>query len=94
MEQFSSNDLVLPMTNSKGPQRRKLRTGARERLNRREKIMKLSHFFIDRPIFAIVISIVTVLLGVNCLFDLAGGPVSGDCPADGGGPSPVSGGRS
>jgi hydrophobic/amphiphilic exporter-1 (mainly G- bacteria), HAE1 family len=25
--------------------------------------MKLSHFFIDRPIFAIVISIVTVLLG-------------------------------
>jgi multidrug efflux pump len=26
--------------------------------------MKLSHFFIDRPIFAIVISIVTVLLGV------------------------------
>jgi len=28
-----------------------------------EKLMKLSHFFIDRPIFAIVISIVTVLLG-------------------------------
>jgi multidrug efflux pump subunit AcrB len=26
--------------------------------------MKLSHFFIDRPIFAIVVSIVTVLLGV------------------------------
>jgi hydrophobic/amphiphilic exporter-1 (mainly G- bacteria), HAE1 family len=26
--------------------------------------MKISHFFIDRPIFAIVISIVTVLLGV------------------------------
>ena len=25
--------------------------------------MKLSHFFIDRPIFAIVISVVTVLLG-------------------------------
>ena len=25
--------------------------------------MKLSHFFIDRPIFGIVISIVTVLLG-------------------------------
>ena len=25
--------------------------------------MKLSHFFIDRPIFAIVISVVTVVLG-------------------------------
>ena len=25
--------------------------------------MKLSHFFIERPIFAIVISVVTVLLG-------------------------------
>src|SRR6201987_4615125 len=26
--------------------------------------MKLSHFFIDRPIFAIVISVVTIVLGV------------------------------
>ena len=25
--------------------------------------MKLSHFFIDRPIFAIVISVITIILG-------------------------------
>jgi hypothetical protein len=39
------------------------RTVTGQRLNRGEKIMKPSHFFIDRPIFGIVISIVTVLLG-------------------------------
>ena len=34
----------------------------RQRLKAKQ-LMKLSHFFIDRPIFGIVISIVTVLLG-------------------------------
>ena len=37
--------------------------------------MKLSHFFIDRPIFAIVVSIVTVLLGVLAYTTL---PVASD----------------
>src|ERR1700741_2492850 len=35
--------------------------------------MKLSHFFIDRPIFAIVVSVVTVLLGVLAYTTLPGG---------------------
>jgi multidrug efflux pump subunit AcrB len=38
------------------------RIGTTNRLKGKQ-LMKLSHFFIDRPIFGIVISIVTVLLG-------------------------------
>src|ERR1700732_1082810 len=34
----------------------------RQRLKGKQ-LMKLSHFFIDRPIFGIVLSIVTILLG-------------------------------
>jgi len=32
--------------------------------------MKLSHFFIDRPVFAIVISIITVVAGILSIFNL------------------------
>ena len=39
--------------------------------------MRFSHFFVDRPIFAAVISIVITLIGGLAYFALAGGAVSG-----------------
>jgi hypothetical protein len=54
-----------------------------ERLNAWGEIMKLSHFFIDRPIFESVISIVTVTTEGNCLYDVAGGTIPRDRAADG-----------
>ena len=44
------------------------RIGTTNRLKGKQ-LMKLSHFFIDRPIFGIVISIVTVLLGAIAYLD-------------------------
>ena len=44
--------------------------------------MRFSHFFIDRPIFAAVISIVITLIGGLAYFDAAGRAVSGDRAAD------------
>jgi hydrophobic/amphiphilic exporter-1 (mainly G- bacteria), HAE1 family len=43
----------------------------------------ISRFFIDRPIFANVIAIVTVLLGVVALYKPAGRTLPADHPADG-----------
>ena len=45
--------------------------------------MRLSHFFIDRPVFAAVIAILITLVGRDRLSDPAGRAVSGDRAADG-----------
>ena len=52
--------------------------------------MRLSHFFIDRPIFAAVVSIVFVIVGAVSLDAAADRAVSGDRAADGHGQRPVS----
>ena len=44
--------------------------------------MRFSHFCIDRPIFATVLSILIVLLGGGRLFHAAGRAISGDRAAD------------
>ena len=38
--------------------------------------MKLSHFFIERPIFGIVLFNCHLIAGGDCLYDLARGAVS------------------
>ena len=44
--------------------------------------MRFAHFFIERPVFAIVLSIVTMIVGAIAIFTLADRAVSGDRPAD------------
>ena len=44
--------------------------------------MSIPHFFIDRPRFAVVISIVIVLLGVIAFPESASGAISGGGSAD------------
>ena len=53
--------------------------------------MRVAHFCIERPIFATVISILVVLIGLAAYFTLAGGAVSRDRAADRRGPRAVSG---
>ena len=55
--------------------------------------MKFSHFFIDRPIFAMVLSLVILLGGGLALLDPADVPVPGDRAAHGRGYGPLSGRR-
>ena len=45
--------------------------------------MRLSHFFIDRPIFATVMSIIITLVGAIAYLRAAGAAISGDRAADG-----------
>ena len=49
----------------------------------RRRPMKFAHFFVDRPVFAAVVSILITLLGVDRPADPAGRAVSADRPADG-----------
>ena len=60
----------------------------KRRSNRRD--MRISHFFIDRPIFASVLSIVFVILGARRFRAAADRAISGDRSADDHGLRPVS----
>ena len=51
-------------------------------IERAGRAMRISHFFIDRPIFASVVSIVFVILGGVSLFAAADRAISGDRAAD------------
>jgi len=55
--------------------------------------MRLSHFFIDRPIFAAVVSVVFVIVGVVSVGRLPVAQVSGNRAAGGEGQRPVSRGE-
>ncbi len=45
--------------------------------------MRLSHFFIERPIFAAAVSVVITLIGLIAYLTLPAGPVSADRAAHG-----------
>ncbi len=65
----------------------------RHRAKRKRGIAVISHFFIDRPIFASVLSIVVNAGRCRCAAGLAGGAVSRRYAADGAGDGLLSGGE-
>jgi hypothetical protein len=71
MEQFTSNDTSLSVSTVKeSPSPGGTSRDQKAELAKTWRAMKLSHFFIGRPIFAIVVSTVIVLLGGIAYFTL------------------------